>query len=133
MVDKKTFKQYFNQLKSEGKYNSKIMFKNPTSLEKKLQAILDDNQIKYVFQKLFYKRVEGTRDCIEAYYIANFWIPQKRIVLNVEAAPRKNQPEYWGFSTKDFSGIVAKSQVLNISRKDFECPTFVDELVAILK
>lgn len=133
MIDEKSFKKISHLIRSEGEHNSRLMFKFPTALEGKVKKMLDDNGIKYKFQQLFYRYVIGYRQYVEAYYIANFWIPRKRLILDIQPARRKIDVETQDLRTFSYEGITPRAQVLKISEKDLECPTFAQELLAILK
>ena len=74
MIDEKSFKKISHLIRSEGEHNSRLMYKFPTALEAQVKKILDDNNVKYKFQQLFYRFVKGYRQYVEAYYIANFYL-----------------------------------------------------------
>lgn len=133
MVDEKSFKKISHLIRSEGEHNSRLMYKFPTVLEGKVKKLLDDNRIKYSFQKLFYRYVKGYRQYVEAYYIANFWIPGKKLMLDIQKAPRKIDVKSEDLRTFSNEGIAPVAQVLRITERDLECPTFADELLALLK
>jgi hypothetical protein len=133
MVDEKSFKKISHLIRSEGEHNSRLMYKFPTALEREVKKILDDNSIKYKFQQLFYRFVKGYRQYVEAYYIANFWIPKKRLVLDIQPARRKIKVDSEKLRTFSYDGVTPKAQVLRITEEDLRCPTFTQELLAILK
>lgn len=133
MVDEKSFKKISHLIRSEGEHNSRLMYKFPTALEAKVKKILDDNGIKYKFQQLFYRFVKGYRQYVEAYYIANFWIPKKRLVLEIQPARRKIEVESEKLRTFSYDDVTPKAQVLKITEEDLRCPTFAQELLALIK
>lgn len=133
MVDEKSFKKTTHLIRSEGEHNSRLMFKFPTALESQVKKLLDDNGIKYSFQKLFFRYVKGYRQYVEAYYIANFWLYKKRLILDIQKAPRKIDVKCEDLRTFSNEGIKPAAQVLRITEQDLKCPTFADELLALLK
>lgn len=132
MIDEKSFRKITHLVRSEGEHNSRLMYKFPTALEQKVMEILDENHVKYSFQKLFYKFVKGYRQYVEAYYIANFWIPRKKLMIDIEAAPRKIKVQSQDLRTFSNDGVTPKAQVLRITEKDLEYPTFKAELLALV-
>ena len=133
MIDEKSFKKISHLIRSEGEHNSRLMYKFPTALEAKVKNILDDNGIKYKFQQLFYRFVKGYRQYVEAYYIANFWIPQKRLILDIQPAKRKIEVDSEKLRTFSYDNITPRAQVLKITEEDLRCPTFAQELLALIK
>lgn len=133
MIDERSFKKISHLIRSEGEHNSRLMYKFPTALEEKVKKILDDNGIKYKFQQLFYRFVKGYRQYVEAYYIANFWIPKKKLVLEIQPARRKIEVDSEKLRTFSYEGVTPKAQVLKITEEDLRCPTFAQELLALIK
>ena len=133
MVDEKSFKKISHLIRSEGEHNSRLMYKFPTALEAQVKKVLDDNGVRYKFQQLFYRFVKGYRQYVEAYYIANFWIPKKKLVLEIQPARRKIEVESEKLRTFSYDGVFPRAQVLRITEEDLRCPTFAQELLTILK
>ena len=133
MIDEKSFKKVSHLIRSEGEHNSRLMYKFPTVLEGEVKKILDDNGIRYKFQQLFYRFVRGYRQYVEAYYIANFWIPKRKLILEIQPARRKIEVDSEKLRTFSYEGISPRAQVLKITKEDLECPTFAQELLALIK
>lgn len=133
MIDDKSYRKMSHLVRSEGEHNSRLMYKFPTSLESRVRDILDRNKVKYSFQKLFYRTVEGYRQYTEAYYIANFWLPGKRLMIDVEPAPRKVGVKSEGLRTFSNDRIYPRAQVLKITERDLDYPSFTAELLAFVK
>ena len=133
MIDEKSFKKVSHLIRSEGEHNSRLMYKFPTALEGEVKKILDDNGIRYKFQQLFYRFVRGYRQYVEAYYIANFWIPKRKLILEIQPARRKIEVDSEKLRTFSYEGISPRAQVLKITKEDLECPTFAQELLALIK
>ena len=133
LADEKSFQTFTHLVRSEGEHNSKLMFKFPTDLELKVKQVLEKNNIKFKFQKVLYRPIKGYRHYVEAYYIANFWIPKKKLIINVQKAYRKIAVDSEDLRTHSYDGISPKVQIVELDREAVECPTFEQELVAILK
>ncbi len=133
MIDDKSFKMVSHLIRSEGERNSRKMHKFPTALETKMKRILIANGVDYRFQKLFYRYVKGYKQYVEAYYIANFWIPKKKLALDIQPAPRKYKIKSEGLRTFTNRDISPVAQVLKITEEDFKYPNFEQELLALLK
>lgn len=133
MIDEKSFKKITHLIRSEGEHNSRLMYKFPTALEAQVKKLLDENHVKYSFQKLFYRYVKGYRQYVEAYYIANFWIPRKRLMLDIQKGPRKINVASEDLRTFSNEGITPAAQVLRITEKDLNCPTFAEEFLSLVK
>ena len=94
----------------------------------------------FLFQALLHKEIKGNRDLTEAFYIASFYFPKKKIALVMEDSPvniTQEEKDYIasvdGLRTYDIRDISQKIQELKITKEDFECPTFTQELLSILK
>lgn len=133
MIDEESLKRTSHIIRSEGEHNARLMFKFPTALETKVKKVLDDNNIKYSFQKLLYRFVKGSRNYVEAYYIANFWLPRNKLILDIQKDKRKVGVKEEGLRTFSYDNIRPAAQVLKLDREAIECPVFEKELMAILK
>lgn len=62
----------------------------PSPLEERMQVFLDKHSIQYEFQKIFYIYAED--GWIVRYYIADFYIPDRNIIIEVDG---KFHKEHW--------------------------------------
>lgn len=92
------------------------MRKNPSWLEKKMIELLDSWGIVYEFQKIFYMRSSG--GFIKNYYIADFYIPKKKIILEVDGKFHKEQAAFDEFRTRDIQKEYPMVDVVRFSWKD---------------
>lgn len=93
------------------------MRKNPSWLEKKMIELLDSWGIVYEFQKIFYMRSSG--GFIKNYYIADFYIPKKKIILEVDGKFHKEQAAFDEFRTRDIQKHYPKVRVVRWDSRDF--------------
>ena len=111
-------KSYNNKkMKMSAENNAYDMRANPSYLEKKMMELLNDWKIKYDFQKIFYMRSKG--GFIKNYYIADFYIPKRKIILEVDGQFHKDQIEYDEFRTKDIQKHYPNITVVRWENKDF--------------
>jgi hypothetical protein len=118
----------------------KISASHPTQLEKRMRRFLNRNHVKYLFQAIMYKELYGNDNYVEAFYIAPFYFPNKKIALVMEDSPSKMTQEERdyiasvnGLRTYNIRDISKNIQELRITEEDFNCPTFNQELFALLR
>lgn len=126
------YKIVSNQVYLEGRRSSFVLSKYPTPSEKKLIEALTKHHIRFKFHRCFYKSFEGRKDFC-AYYIAQFWLPKKKLILNVTQEDRECNPRYTSLRSFDSSEVYPKAQYLEVSKEDINTPLFIDELVRLLK
>lgn len=69
----------------------------PSWLERQMIEFLNNQKIKFEFQKIFYIRSSG--GFIKQYYIADFYIPKKHIILEVDGKFHNEQVKLDSFRT----------------------------------
>lgn len=107
------------------------MRKNPSWLEKKMIELLDSWGIVYEFQKIFYMRSSG--GFIKNYYIADFYIPKKKIILEVDGKFHKEQAAFDEFRTRDIQKHYPKVRVVRWDSRDFHIYYNCKKLKELLK
>lgn len=140
MIDYKSFKEVSDVVRNASFKTSKILIKHPSALEKRMRRLLNRNKIKFIFQAVFHKEINGNHDLTEAFYIASFYFPKKKIALVMEDSPSKMTQEERnyiasvdGLRTYNIRDISKNIQELRITEEDFNCPTFNQELFALLR
>lgn len=93
------------------------MRKNPSFLEKKMLELLDSWKVRYEFQKIIYIRSKG--GFIKQYYIADFYIPQKHLIIEVDGKFHKEQAAFDEFRTKTIQKHYPKITVVRWESRDF--------------
>lgn len=109
----------------EGKKVAKFLKKYPSISELKIKDILDSNGVEYSYQVLMYSSERG-------YYIANFYIPKKKLLLHVENSTRRQEPKYSKYRIFDYSKLFHKVSVLRIRTKDIKKKIFEEDLLKIV-
>lgn len=89
---------------------------NPSWLEKEVMKVLDSWNVKYRFQQIFYMKSKG--GFIKNYYIVDFYIPDKHIVLEADGKFHKDQVEYDDFRTKDIQKHYPSITVVRVETRD---------------
>lgn len=140
MIDYKSFKEVSDVVRDASFKTNKILIKHPSALEKRMRRLLNRNKIKFIFQAVFHKEINGNHDLTEAFYIASFYFPKKKIALVMEDSPSKMTQEERdyiasvdGLRTYNIRDISKNIQELRITEEDFNCPTFNQELFALLR
>ena len=140
IIDEKSYKEVSKVIRDASFKTQKILVRHPSALERRVRRILNRNKLDFMFQAIMHKEVRGNHDLTEAFYIASFYFPKKKIALVMEDSPvniTDEERDYIasvdGLRTYDIREVSQKIQELKITEKDFECPTFKQELLAILK
>ena len=103
-----------SMMKSAEKY-ANAMRKHPSFLEKIMLGLLKSNGIKFDFQKIFYIKNTGR---ITRYFIADFYIPSKKLVIEVDGNFHKNQIDRDEERTKLIEKHFPKTKVIRVTFED---------------
>ena len=140
MINEKSFREVSKVVREAGLRTHRILAKHPSALERRMRRILNRNKVDFLFQALLHKEINGNHDFTEAFYIASFYFPQKKIAMVIEDSPvniTQEEKDYIasvdGLRTYDIREISQKIQELKITEEDFECPTFTQELLSLIK
>ena len=139
MINEKSFKEVSKIVREAGIKTKKILVRHPSALERRMRKLLNRNKVGFLFQALMHKEINGNHELTEAFYIASFYFPKKKIALVMEDHPvniTQEEKDYIasvdGLRTYGIRETSQKIQELKISEKDFECPTFTQELLTLL-
>ena len=139
-IDEKSYMEVSKVIREAGYKTHKILVKHPSALERRMRRFLNRNKVDFMFQALLHKEINGNHNLTEAFYIASFYFPRKKLALIMEDPPvniTDGEKEYIasvdGLRTYDIRDISQKIQEIKINKEDFECPTFSQELLALLK
>lgn len=114
-------------LKKRAREYAKDMQKEPSPLEKKMIEFLDCHNIKYEFQKIFYIKDKHKR--INRFFIADFYIPMKHIILETDGKFHDRQKEYDGARTESIKNHYPNVNVIRWRFKDFGSPVKMKKLL----
>lgn len=133
MIDEKSYKQTSNIIRQEGKKVAKFLGHFPSENELRLQALLDSNHFRYKFQKVFFKSIKGMKGCAESYYIAQFWLPKKRLFIEVEPGKRLKKVKDDNLRTFDALEVFPKAQCIKLSKNELDDAEFIDNFIKLIK
>lgn len=128
-----SYKQNSKAVYQEGKHIAWILSTKPSDNELLLKSILDDNQIKYKFQKPFFKSIAGTRKCAESYYIAQFWLHRKKLFIEISPCNKHRNPEHTNFRIYNALEVFPKAQCIKLTKEDLVTPEFINDFVKLIK
>ena len=89
---------------------------DPSKLEERMMAVLDKCNIRYEFQKIFY--ILADDGWIDRFYIADFFIPQKNIIIEVDGKFHDKHKLHDKQRTKDIQSQYPGIEVLRYKWKD---------------
>jgi len=133
MINETPTKKASKVVFQEGKKVSWILSTNPSENEQKFKAILDNNHIKYRFQKVFFKAIEGTRKTAECYYIAQFWLPRKKLFIEIPTGNRYRMPRVQDFRNYNALEVFSKAQCIKLNDDELEDSEFINNFIKLIK
>ena len=107
------------------------MRQKPSWLEKQMIEFLNNQKIKFEFQKIFYIRSSG--GFIKQYYIADFYLPKKHIILETDGKFHRMQTKLDNIRTKTIQRHYPKVIVVRWNSEDFHSYTNMKKLLEIIK
>lgn len=90
----------------------------PSPLEEKMKSLLDDCGVIYESQRIFYIRAKD--GWIIRYYIADFYIPDKAIIIEVDGKFHDKQQLHDKLRTRAIQEQYPEVSVLRYGWKDLE-------------
>ena len=81
-------KDKINKMVAQAIERADKMRNNPSWLEKIMIQFLDDRHVKYHSQRVFY--IRDNKDKIKYYYIVDFYIPDKNLIVEVDGKFHEN-------------------------------------------
>lgn len=141
ILKKAKAKQEKQKKKQKQKHNRKMekqstcyaeeMRAEPSFLERRMQQFLDRFGIQYEFQKVLdIKRKDGY---IKKFYIADFYIPSKNLIIETDGAFHDNQVEYDENRTKYIQKQYPNIKVLRWRWHDFDSYAKVKNLLLAVR
>ncbi len=119
--------QHNRELIASANYRADEMKVFPSPLEERMQRVLDKHHIKYEFQKIFY--IYADDGWITRYYIADFYIPNKKIIIEVDGKFHDEHRLHDKQRTKDIQKLYPEVEVLRYKWKDVSDEKIMGELV----
>lgn len=118
-------------MKGSARKNAKSMREEPSVLEQKMQLFLDTHGIRYEFQKILY--ITGKKGYINKYYIADFYIPHKKIIIETDGKFHDNQTKQDEERTINIQKYCGDYQIIRWRWHDFQSINKLKKLLSLLK
>lgn len=123
--------KYNRQKKEIAEDYAETMQREPSILEQRMQQLLSTNGIKYQFQKIFYVRKKNEK--ISRFFIADFYIPEKNIIIETDGAFHNQQVEKDTLRTEMIQKQYPNIKVLRWRWHDFGYSDKVAKLLSQIK
>ena len=115
---------------AQAEYRAGEMIAFPSKLEERMMGFLDDLGIYYEFQKIFY--IYADDGWIIRYYIADFYVPDKNIIIEVDGKFHDRQRLHDKHRTKMIQEHYPDVEVLRYTWNDLSDSDRMEELRWIL-
>lgn len=115
---------------AQAEYRAGEMVAFPSKLEERMISFLDDLEICYEFQKIFY--IYADDGWIIRYYIADFYVPDKNIIIEVDGKFHDRQRLHDKHRTKMIQEYYPDVEVLRYTWNDLSDSDRMEELRWIL-
>ena len=112
---------------SNAEYRAMEMRIFPSKLEERMKDFLDAHWIPYEFQKIFY--IYDDDGWIIRYYIADFYIPSRRIILEVDGKFHDKQKLHDKMRTRTIQENYPDVEVLRFKWKDLSNENIMNSLL----
>ena len=99
----------------------------PSPLEERMKEFLDRYSIYYKSQKIFY--IYADNGWITRYYIADFYIPDKKIIIEVDGKFHDDHKQHDKMRTKEIQEQYPGVEVLRYKWKDLDDIDKMDSLL----
>ena len=115
---------------ASAEYRAGEMTVFPSRLEEKMKELLDSHDIDYECQKIFY--IYADDGWIIRYYIADFYIPNKSIIIEVDGKFHNKQKQHDKTRTRTIQEQYPNVTVLRYTWNDFTDSIKMNELLNII-
>ena len=120
-------KEHNREVIANAEYRAGQMDTWPSPLEERMKEVLDNNFIFYDTQKIFYIYAED--GWIIRYYIADFFIPDKNIIIEVDGKFHDEHRQHDKMRTKEIQEQYPDVEVLRYKWKDLFDMDKMDDLL----
>lgn len=115
------------EVRANAEYRANEMKAWPSPLEERMRDFLDEHCIDYEFQKIFY--ISGHDGWILRYYIADFYIPDKDIIIEVDGKFHNTQKQKDKIRTRIIQESYPEVEVLRFTYEDLNDEDTMEELL----
>lgn len=124
-------KENNEKIQDSAEINAYMMKNNPSFLEKMMMQFLNTNHISFEFQKIFY--IAGKNNYITQYFIADFYIPAKKTIIEVDGKFHQKQSKEDKKRTMLIKEHYKKVKVLRMTYNDIHNPRKLEDLLKRIK
>lgn len=110
---------------AQSRANEMISF--PSPLEERMMEFLDENQVDYEFQRIFY--IYDDDGWIKRYYIADFFIPERNTIIEVDGKFHDRHKQHDRDRTREIQQLYPEVEVLRYKWKDLSDTGIMEELL----
>ena len=108
-------------------YRASQMDTWPSPLEERMKKFLDDNDIYYESQKIFYIYAED--GWIIRYYIADFFVPNRNIIIEVDGKFHDDHKQHDKMRTREIQEQYPEVEVIRYRWKDLSDEEKMEDLL----
>jgi very-short-patch-repair endonuclease len=119
--------EHNNEVKASAEYRAGEMKAWPSPLKERMKNFLDAHYIDYEFQKIFY--IYADDGWIIRYYIADFYIPDKELIIEVDGKFHNEQKQKDKTRTKTIQKYYPEVEVLRYTWEDISDEDTMEELL----
>lgn len=118
-------------IKGMANHYTEKMVTQPSELEKRMQQFLDNQNVAYDFQRIFY--IKAKNGYIKNFYIADFYIPSKDLIIETDGAFHDMQIIEDDLRTKNIQKHYPNIKVVRWRWHDFESYVKMKDLISKIK
>ena len=122
--------EHNREIMASARFRAEEMKVWPSPLEERMQILLDSWGVVYETQKIFY--IHADDGWIVRYYIADFYVPAKRIIIEVDGKFHDKHRQHDKQRTKDIQKENPDIEVLRYKWKDLSDKHKMQELFHLL-
>lgn len=108
-------------------YRARQMRQWPSPLERKMMNFLEKHKVHYECQKIFY--IYADDGWITRYYIADFYLPESRIIVEVDGKFHDKHTQADRDRTKAIQNVLPGVEVLRYKWKDLDNKKMMEKLL----
>lgn len=117
-------------MKKGAEYRAMEMTVWPSPLEERMKAFLKEHCIQFEEQKIFY--IYADDGYILRYYIADFYIPDKKVIIEVDGRFHDDHKQHDKQRTKEIQEQYPGIEVLRYKWKDLSNEGMMNDLLSLL-
>lgn len=115
------------EVMEQARYRARQMDTWPSPLEERMKEFLDRHYVEYESQKIFY--IYADDGWIIRYYIADFYIPEKEVIIEVDGKFHDEHKLHDKNRTKEIQEQYPSIEVLRYRWKDLSDMDKMDDLL----